>query len=359
MRTHIFTRRNAENAILLLVILLILASASALRTVAQSRQLSLADILIALRSKKAEIGEKNKILADAVKQRGITFSLTPEIEKELGSTGAAGDLLVAIRDKAPTIKNELSPSTVSTTTQVQPNVVKVAPPPPPDFAFYRSRANSAISNNDLDAAMAALDKAGELRPADASVFVDRGSIFLKKGNLANASEQFTKAIEIDPKSFAAYFGRAMVREKLGRSDDALADLQKAVEIDPANEPSSAAVARLKAAQVAKAEAERVVADAAKPKAPSSISVGNIKAYATKLTLPLYPAFEKRMGIEGKVSVLVKLDAAGNVTSAEAIDGPKSLRKAAEDAIKASKFKPVMVNGTAIPSSGVIVFNFSL
>src|SRR3954470_8147867 len=66
----------------------------------QGRQLSLADILIALRSKKAEIDEKNRILADAVKERGITFALTPEIEKELDSTGARMDLIAAIRSKA-------------------------------------------------------------------------------------------------------------------------------------------------------------------------------------------------------------------------------------------------------------------
>ena len=37
---------------------------------AQGKELSLADILIGLRSKKAVIDEKNKILADAVKQAG-------------------------------------------------------------------------------------------------------------------------------------------------------------------------------------------------------------------------------------------------------------------------------------------------
>src|SRR5947209_5798559 len=100
MRVRFFTRERAQDAVLALVILMLLAIAT-LPARAQSSQLSLADILIALRSKKADIGEKNKILAEAVKQRGITFSLTPEIEKELDGTGAANDLIAAIRQKMP------------------------------------------------------------------------------------------------------------------------------------------------------------------------------------------------------------------------------------------------------------------
>ncbi|MEO6052158.1 MAG: hypothetical protein ABIP78_12625 [Pyrinomonadaceae bacterium] len=50
--------------------------------------MSLADILIALRSKKATLPDRNKILTDAVQTKGTTFSMTPEIEKELAGTGA-------------------------------------------------------------------------------------------------------------------------------------------------------------------------------------------------------------------------------------------------------------------------------
>jgi TonB family protein len=357
MRIQIFTRKNAENAILLLVILLILASASALRTVAQPRLLSLADILIALRSKKTDIGEKNKILADAVKQRGITFSLTPEIEKELGSTGAAGELIMAIKDKAPVVA-KAEQIAVSAPAPVQPTVVK-ASPPPPDFGFYRSRANTELSNNDLEAALADLNKAGELRPGDGSVFADRAAIFLKKGDLTGANEQFTKAIELDGKAFAAYLGRATVYEKLGRYDDALLDLQKASEIDPTNTPMVEATGRVKSAKAAKAQADLAAAAAAQPKVPSKVSVGNLRDYVLKLEMPVYPAFEKQTRQQGKVTVLVNLDINGKVTSAKAIDGLKGLAQAAENAIKLSKFKPVVVGGSPVASSGVIVYNFTL
>src|SRR5690242_289430 len=67
-------------------------------------QLSLADVLIGLRSKKVELPERNKILTEAVLGRGITFSLTPEIEKELEATGADKGLVDAIRRKSMMVK---------------------------------------------------------------------------------------------------------------------------------------------------------------------------------------------------------------------------------------------------------------
>src|ERR1041384_1207331 len=83
-------------------VLLVVLSAMFFESVAaQPAQLSLADILIALRSKKVTLAERNKLIGDAVKTRGITFTLTPEIEKELQTTGADKLLIDAIRTKIP------------------------------------------------------------------------------------------------------------------------------------------------------------------------------------------------------------------------------------------------------------------
>src|SRR4030095_6283037 len=71
---------------------------------AQGSQLTLADILIGLRSKKATLPERNQILTDAVLARGTTFAITPEIEKELTTTGADKVLIDAIKKKAPAVK---------------------------------------------------------------------------------------------------------------------------------------------------------------------------------------------------------------------------------------------------------------
>lgn len=330
---------------------------------AQGRELSLADILIALRSKKAVIEEKNKILVDAVKQRGITFTLTPEIEKELGITGARIELIAAIRDRAPKPKTE---SGEPVRTEIQPTVVKS--PPPPDFAYYRSRATQAMIANELDAAMSDLDKALELKPADAGSYVDKGIIFAKKDKLQDALEQYSKAIELNPNYALAFYNRGAVNERLRKIDEALADYQKSSDLEPANELAKTTVSRLKLAlseaeAAAKARAAEKAAEDARlaeaAKRPLIVNVGALNAYAIKLVMPLYTANDRRMGIHGKVTVSIKLDEAGKVVSAKAVDGPRQLWNVAETAIDQTKFKPVMLDGKPIAATGSITFNFTL
>lgn len=321
---------------------------------AQGRELSLADILIALRSKKAVIEEKNKILVEAVKERGITFTLTPEIEKELGSTGARVELIAAIREK--TSKPQAN-SGEPVRTEVQPPVLKS---PPPDFAFYRSRATQQMIANNLDAAMSDLDKALELKPADAGAYVDKGIIYARKDKFEDALEQYSKAIQLNPDYALAYFNRGSVKEKLGHTDEALADYQKSSELDPANELARSTISRITTAQAeatAKAAEEARRAEAAKR--PLTINAGALNAYAIKLVMPVYTANDKRMGIRGKVTVSIKLDEEGKVVSAKAVDGPKQLWNAAEMAIRQTKFKPVLFEGKPIAATGAITFNFTL
>lgn len=329
----------------------------------QSKELSLADILIALRSKKAVIEEKNKILTDAVKQRGITFSLTPEIEKELDSTGAQPVLIAAIRErthKSDPVKQVAASLAEPKPVQSQP-VVKE---PVLDFAFYRTRANQRLTSNDLEGAMADLDKAGEFKPDDASVYAARGVVYLRKESYDLALAQFGKAIEYNSKDAVSYFNSGMIKERLGRADEALKYYEKAADIDPSDESAKAAVGRIKKAQAdtAAALAAAKLAEeekAAAAKGPIIVSVGALNAYATKLTVPIYPPLERRLGTRGIVTVLVSLDTDGKVTKAKAVDGPKQLWTAAEYAVKNSKFKPVEQNGKPVLASGTISFNFTL
>src|SRR5436190_19495670 len=91
-RPRILTFVPKLSLILFLVIAPMLTAFS-IESRAQGGQLSLADILIALRSKKVTLTDRNKILTEAINSRGTTFTLTPEIEKELTVTGANTVLL--------------------------------------------------------------------------------------------------------------------------------------------------------------------------------------------------------------------------------------------------------------------------
>lgn len=328
---------------------------------AQSKQLSLADILIALRSKKAMMPEKNRILAEAVKARGITFALTDDIEKELGNTGAEPGLIDAIKSRMPAVaKAEVKPPVVEP--------VKPAPPPPPDYDFYKSRAEKAIATNELDAAILDLTKALELKPNAAAAYLQRGELLAKQNKHESAVADFDKSIQYDEKSAAAFVGRAVSREKLRNVDGAMGDYRRAIDLDPKNEVANSAFNRLmaeKAAAEAKtkpAEPVKEVKTEAAVQAPPTtadriISLGALNAYAIKLEAPVYTPQLRRMGFQGKVTVLVSLDEKGEVSSATATEGPKPLRGIAEDAVKRSKFKPALMDGKAVQSSGYITYNF--
>src|SRR5436190_2615674 len=123
---------------------------------AQGSQLSLADILIALRSKKATLTDRNKILTEAISTRGTTFTLTPEIEKELTVTGANSVLLDSIRRRPQIAKvSAVMPPPVDPRAKIQPpRTEPVAQPPAPDMAFYEKRAGESMHKGDLDAALA-------------------------------------------------------------------------------------------------------------------------------------------------------------------------------------------------------------
>lgn len=91
--------------------------------------------------------------------------------------------------------------------------------------------------------------------------------------------------------------------------------------------------------------------------PKIITGGVINGKAVKLVKPEYPQSAKDVGDEGTVNVQVIIDEEGNIISAAAGSGPKSLHKVSEDAALASKFSPTKLEGKPVRVSGVIVYRF--
>lgn len=325
----------------------------------QPAQLSLADILIALRSKKATLPERNQILTGAVVERGITFSLTPEIEKELLSTGADKALVDAIGKK----------STVISAAMVVPPKVESKPvaAPTPDAAFYKKRANSYLAKGEFDLAVVDLNQVFDMKAEDASVYVSRGSAYAGRNRYDLALGDFDKAIELDPKMTSAYMNRGEAHEKSGNTQKAIADYQKVLDLDAANESAKASLLRLQPVQ-AKVEPKPVVPDPGSPASnntantttsnvPDILNIGQISSALAKLAMPVYPAAARAMGIQGKVTVQVTLDEEGKVLSSKATAGPTSLRGAAEEAARRSKFTPSKVGDKTVKATGYVIYNF--
>ena len=341
---------------------------------AQQAQLSLADVLIGLRSKKVSLDERNRLLSDAVKVRGITFSLTPEIETELAGTGANGNLVDAIRQRAGNIK-------ISAVTQPAP-APAVLPAPTMDFAFYRKRGDENVSKGEHDLALENYGKAIELNPKDAATYLNRGRAYSNKKSYDLAVLDYDKWIELSPKESSAYFNRGDVHEKRGNAQQAMSDYRKAVELDVANESAKSGLKRLQDAQAkieqAKIEQERIEqakvlakqkeAEAAltaqtlkateKSGLPKTVELGSLVAQAVKMVMPTYPLIAKQSKAAGQVTVQIMLDEKGNVTDAKAASGPSMLRGASEEAARRTKFKPTMVANEAVKATGFIVYNFT-
>lgn len=314
--------------------------------VSQTPQLSLADLLIALRSQKATLPERNRILTDAVKERGITFVYTPEIAKELAATGASNELLNAILAKST------PPKPVAT-----PAPTPIPTPTPPDFSFYQKRADSNLLKGELSLALADYDKAMEMRDNEPSIYFGRARVYQNMKSYDRSVADFDKVIELNPKESAAFFNRGVSYENLGKKDLAVADFRTSVELDPKNELAQSNLKRL-LDEIAKEEAEKAAAARAAAR-PAIFDAGTISATnAEKMVTPIYSPMALKSNIEGRVSVEVEIDETGKVVKVEAVTGHQLLRSSAEDAARKSRFKPFLWEGTPIRAKGVIVYNFS-
>jgi TonB family protein len=94
-----------------------------------------------------------------------------------------------------------------------------------------------------------------------------------------------------------------------------------------------------------------------PKPFSYISGGVLNGKALSLFTPKYPEAARENHESGQVKVRIVIDEFGKVMTAEAVEGPESLREAAVDAAFKSRFTPTKLMGQPIKVSGVIIYNF--
>lgn len=328
---------------------LLLLAMSAVAWSQTASPLSLADLLVGLRSKKVTLEDRNRILADAVRQRGVTFAVSEDIEKELATTGADANLLMAVRQKAAANRPPAPVKPVAT------------PTPAPDFTFYKVRADASAGKGDFTNALADYNKSLELKADNAAAYLSRGQTYMGMKSFDLALADFDKAVELSPKDSMIYFNRGMAQEKLNDQKKAATDYQKAVDLDPTNESARVSLKRIQD-ELAKlaAKAQPPAPEPVAVKAPEFLNMGVLSAAnAVKMVVPIYNPLAQKANIEGRVEVDVELNDLGEVVSAKATSGHQMLRGSAEDAAKRSKFKPAVFNGKPIKGKGVIVYNFSL
>lgn len=347
-------------SIVLLFIVAAVLVALPIQNRAQGSQLSLADILVALRSKKVTLNDRNKILTEAINTRGTTFTLTPEIEKELAVTGADKALLDSIRRRPQIAKvAAVLPPPADPKQKVEPP--KAEPPTPvTDLAFYEKRAAESLGKGDLDAALADYTKAVESDGSSVAVRMARGDIYLAKKAYVLAIADFTKVIELEPTNALAFAHRAEANEKQGDAALAVDDNKKAFALDPTIESAKHAVERYNAEQAKLNQKPEPEAPPVTPavRLPEFVDLGQIsESRATRMMKPLYPQSVRRAGIGGQVVVDIELDVDGNVTKATVVSGSTFLRQPSQEAALKSKFKPAMIGDKAVKAKARVVYSF--
>ena len=93
-------------------------------------------------------------------------------------------------------------------------------------------------------------------------------------------------------------------------------------------------------------------------AARQINGGVLNGKAVTLAKPVYPPAARAVKAEGAVNVQVTIDEQGNIASASAVSGHPLLRQAAEEAARASKFAPTLLEGVPVRVTGIITYVFT-
>jgi protein TonB len=95
--------------------------------------------------------------------------------------------------------------------------------------------------------------------------------------------------------------------------------------------------------------------------PAGVTRAPVSITATH-TVPPYPPIERRIGVEGKVTLRLTVNAEGRVSEAEIVtsSGREGLDQAAQQWIMAHWiYKPALANGVAVASKALATVTFSL
>jgi tetratricopeptide (TPR) repeat protein len=176
----LISTNRRSGAILLIVFLCFSITLANWESAQTQTKLSLTDILTGLRSKKATMVNKNKLLTKGVQARGVSFNLTPEIEKELRKEGASDELISAIKEK-----------------QVKPTPIPT-PTPTPAWLVHAIRGNDYFDKHDFDNAINEYDKSIQINSQNADAYIQRGFALSYKGEIELAEADYQSAIAINP-----------------------------------------------------------------------------------------------------------------------------------------------------------------
>ena len=107
----------------------------------------------------------------------------------------------------------------------------------PKPEYLASFASVLQQHGRCEEALGVLDKAIQLRPADAALWCQRGDIFFQLARLEQALPSFQHALKLDPHHRDALYKSGILLHKLGRNEEALASLDLGASLVPDHAPT--------------------------------------------------------------------------------------------------------------------------
>ncbi|CAN0491977.1 unnamed protein product, partial [Phaeothamnion confervicola] len=89
---------------------------------------------------------------------------------------------------------------------------------------------------DFDAALAVLDRASRLKPAEPAAFAGRALMYSEKGDFKSAHVEMAKALTLghdNPTRAYVLAARGVILQREGRLDESMSDLDQAIGLNPA------------------------------------------------------------------------------------------------------------------------------
>lgn len=108
---------------------------------------------------------------------------------------------------------------------------------PQSSLAYLNRSQALIDDNQLDRALADLNRAKPLDPKNPKIYLNRGVIHFMKGDYDGAAAEFTRSVEVFPSFAAGYFNRGLTWGRLKRFPKAIEDFSATISVQPGFTPA--------------------------------------------------------------------------------------------------------------------------
>ncbi len=316
---------------------------------------------------------------------GIDFQPTEDYLQSLEKAGAEDVLLKPLRagrlvkPAAPGLSNR---ATKSTETQILEHLTRgallkredsfseavpefrAALEMDPDNAFLHfALAKALLDQQEGDAAIKEYREALRLKPAFGEAHLGLGKALHAKNDDAGAAAEYREATRFDPDNADAHEALGSALKATGDVQGALVEYQEAVRLEPGSAMTRLSLGRAFEAIGDQETAEDTFQTARELAASTPIRVhlsGKTEAarqiFAPK---PKYPLEAKKSGIQGTVWMEALISTDGTIKNLKVLDGHPVLAKAATDAAKQWRYRPVNLEGFPVEVIAEIEVRFAL